>query len=99
MRCLMYLSTFFSMNKLQPIIRKKRKRMKKRKMSKKKKKMKRKKKKKEGGEEALIIGAQKKAKKPVKINILAKMTQKPKARKCLSLGAWSADASGFQNTS
>ena len=37
--------------------------------------------------------------KPVKINILAKITQKPKARKCRSLGAWSADASGFQNTS
>ena len=69
------------------IIRKKRKRMKrmKREMTKKKKKMKKKKKKKEGGEEALIIGAQKKAKKPVKINVLAKMTQKPEARKCWSL--------------
>ena len=51
------------------------------------------------GGEALIIGAQKKAKKPVKINVLAKITQKTKARKCRSLGAWSADASGFQNTS
>ena len=95
----MPLGDWFSMNEFHFIIRKKRKRMKKRKMSKKKKKMKRKKKKKEGGEEALIIGAQKKEKKTVKIKILAKMTQKRKARKCRSLGAWSADASGFQNTS
>ena len=98
MRCLMYLSTFFSMNKLQPIIRKKRKRMKKRKMSKKKK-MKKKKKKKKGEKKPYSSALKKTEKKTVKINILAKMTQKPKARKCLSLGAWSADASGFQNMS
>ena len=85
-------------------IKKKRKMTKKkRKMTKKKKKMKRKKKEKEekerrGRRSLYHQRAQKKAKKPVKINILAKMTQKPKARMCRSLGAWSADASGFQNT-
>ena len=77
-------------------IKKKRKMTKKkRKMTKKKKKMKRKKK--EGGE--ANHRRKKKANKTVKINVLAKMTQKTKIRNCRSLGAWSADASGFQNTS
>ena len=40
-----------------------------------------------------------KEKKTAKINVSAKMTQRTKVRKCRSLGAWSADASGFQNTS